>query len=320
MQNHIIAAKFNQIRKLLKEQGEKNSFRLSGYFKAANAIESMDQQLVDVLAKGAEEFKAYCEGYHVGDRSREKIVAFIQTGTCPELETLIAKQPVVQESFLDMVGVVVNDPKEKAPKQRKASENLRPEVTAVRRPLALAEEPVNRVLPIVEKYFELVEVCGSYRRKKVDVKDIDIAASKPRAEYANDTIASLFTKIEDELGITTANVVKKGEAQTAFYLASSSGDWHIDIWYVPAESWGSAILFATGPMEFNVDMRGYVKSRGMKLNRYGLFKVVPDGEDVLIASKSEAEIFDALGVVYVDPTKRFRFDPFRLTKDKVSAV
>jgi DNA polymerase/3'-5' exonuclease PolX len=47
---------------------------------------------------------------------------------------------------------------------------------------------------------------------------------------------------------------------------------------------------------------------------------VPDGEDVLIASKSEAEIFDALGVVYVDPTKRFRFDPFRLTKDKVSAV
>ncbi len=52
-------------------------------------------------------------------------------------------------------------------------------------------------------------------------------------------------------------------------------------------------------MEFNVELRRLARSKSMKLNEYGLYK-----NSKRIASKTEKEIFKALGLEYIQPELR----------------
>lgn len=311
MNNASIAKAFRKIRTLLQKEGEENKFRLMAYSRAANQIELLDRELASVLAEGEPAFHEYCGKVpHLGEKSREKITQLIRTGTCPELQKLEESVPAEQESFLTE--------EEMQPPKRKASKNLREEVTAVRRPREHAQEVVDRVMAVVSKYFAKAEVCGSWRRGLPTVKDIDIAITELREEYANESVELIFQRIEKELGITEENVVKRGKAQTAFYHSSTAGitpenptgDWHVDFWYIPPESWGAAILFATGSADFNVGMRGWLKARGFKLNRYGLYKVTDENPaGIVVAQRSEEDIFQALGLTFVPPPDRIQFNP-----------
>ncbi|CAE6359952.1 unnamed protein product, partial [Rhizoctonia solani] len=73
----------------------------------------------------------------------------------------------------------------------------------------------------------------------------------------------------------------------------------IDILTIPCEQWGSALLYF-----FNRSMRLLARKSGMSLNQRGLFQgVVRDpktqrktNNGILIASRTEREIFDRLGV------------------------
>ena len=73
----------------------------------------------------------------------------------------------------------------------------------------------------------------------------------------------------------------------------------IDIRYVPYKSYYSALLYFTGSGEFNRNMRTVAISLGYKLNEYGLYK---NGKKIKV--KSEKDIFNELGMEYVDPSKR----------------
>lgn len=300
MTNATLAKSFRRIRTLLQRQGETNKFRLMAYSRAAAQIELLDRDLGLVLADGEPAFHEYLAKVpHIGEKSREKVIQLLRTGTCEELTKLEAKEPAVQESFLD---------EEELKPKRKASKNLREEVTATRRPREQAQEVVDKVTLVVSKYFAKVLVCGSWRRGLPTVKDIDIALSEVREEFASESVEWIFQRIEKELGISEENVVKRGKAQTAFYHPSAFGDWHVDFWYIPPESWGAAILFATGSADFNVGMRGWLKGRGFSLNRYGLYDV-SSGEKRLVAQRTEEEIFDAMGLVFVQPPLRVEFNP-----------
>ena len=58
-------------------------------------------------------------------------------------------------------------------------------------------------------------------------------------------------------------------------------------------------LYFTGPKAHNIGMRARAKAKGLRLNQNGLFR---DG--VRIASKTEQDIFDALGETYQEPGER----------------
>lgn len=73
----------------------------------------------------------------------------------------------------------------------------------------------------------------------------------------------------------------------------------IDILIVPFDELGSALLQWTGNDLFNRRLRSLAKSKGMKLNQHGLFEVEPDGSFKRIASKTEIEVFNALGRVSI---------------------
>jgi len=65
---------------------------------------------------------------------------------------------------------------------------------------------------------------------------------------------------------------------------------------VPEESHGAAMQYFTGSKAHNIALRDRAMSRGLKLNEYGLFRV-EDG--ALVAGRTEAEIYDALGLVEI---------------------
>jgi DNA polymerase/3'-5' exonuclease PolX len=75
----------------------------------------------------------------------------------------------------------------------------------------------------------------------------------------------------------------------------------IDIRFVPYESFYFAYLYFTGGKDLNRDMRLVANVLGYKLNEYGLYKI---GTAKSVKVESEKEIFDILGLQYLQPKDR----------------
>jgi len=113
-----------------------------------------------------------------------------------------------------------------------------------------------------------IYICGSIRRKEKMIRDIDIL------------------------------VIDAASHGTLQHGAKFEGV-ELNIYCVAPEHTGAGLLFLTGNAQFNITLRGLAKRKGMKLNRYGLYR---DGK--LIASETEEDIFQALGMDYVPPKGR----------------
>lgn len=89
---------------------------------------------------------------------------------------------------------------------------------------------------------------------------------------------------------------------------------------VPIKSKGAATLSLTGDVEFNKDLRKRASQLGMHLNESGLWRLHPRNDDAspklahdsateegyweLVASETEDDIFNELGMPWIDPEKR----------------
>ncbi|MCW2879592.1 MAG: DNA-directed polymerase [Sphaerisporangium sp.] len=132
---------------------------------------------------------------------------------------------------------------------------------------------------------EKIAYAGSLRRMKDTIGDIDILAVGPA------------TIMEEFKGLPyVAEVIASGGLKTS---VRTTRGLQVDLRVVPAESWGAAMQYFTGSKEHNVRLREMCVKRGWKLSEYGLF----EGETV-IASKTEEEIYEALGMQWVPPPLR----------------
>lgn len=81
----------------------------------------------------------------------------------------------------------------------------------------------------------------------------------------------------------------------------------VDIYRTTEENLGAMKLYLTGPIECDIYLRSIAHKKGMRLNQNGLFK----GKKC-IASKTEEEIFEKLGLKYISPEKRDCFRSIKL--------
>jgi DNA polymerase/3'-5' exonuclease PolX len=83
-------------------------------------------------------------------------------------------------------------------------------------------------------------------------------------------------------------------------------NYRIDIRLVPLESYFTALVYFTGSYQLNTMMRLSAKKLGYKLNEYGLFKI--NKQSGLISEQiditSEIELFNILGIDYLEPEQR----------------
>jgi DNA polymerase/3'-5' exonuclease PolX len=149
-------------------------------------------------------------------------------------------------------------------------------------------------------------ICGSYRRMKDESGDIDLIVIHP----------NIKTKSELKLNPYFKTIIKTLKS-IGFIIESLTGDdveskymglfkfkeiiGRIDIRFIPSESFYFAYLYFTGGVEFNRNMRLIASTHGYKLNEYGLYKI---GSTKSVKVESEKEIFDILGLQYLQPINR----------------
>lgn len=132
-------------------------------------------------------------------------------------------------------------------------------------------------------------VCGSVRRgTKETVGDLDIVVGD-------------LLKAEEVMRLFGASVQmpkprkgKEPRQATAWYHGIQIG-----LYYGKPAEWGAMILTYTGNYLLNIKMRAIAKRQGMKLNQYGLYL---NGE--VIAGREEKQVFDALGLPWLEPSER----------------
>lgn len=168
----------------------------------------------------------------------------------------------------------------------------------------------NYLLPILteinKELFGII--CGSYRRLKATSNDIDMLLVHPSIKTKKDMEKSkvnylkIFIEklIENKFivdSLTDINVPTKYMGLCKF---KDNPLRRIDIRFIPYESYYYAMLYFTGSKDFNKKMRLIAINMNYTLNEYGLY----NEKNKLFKVNSEKEIFDLLGMEYVDPQFR----------------
>ncbi len=319
MDQNQVAAVLSEIGTLLEIQGE-NPFRSNAYHNAARAI----QQLETPLAELVEQDKLRTVP-GIGETLRDKITTLVTTGRLQFHEDLRAKTPPGLLAMLRIQGM--------GPKKVKALydklgidtlEKLKAacesgQVAELRgfgektqkkilEGIAFLSEGAERVRidqaqPLAERLLQQlsglpgvvrIEVCGSLRRKRETIKDIDILISSAKPA----PIMEAFVKLPQ-----VVQVVAHGETKSSVVVAGADGGRRVvmnaDLRIVSDKEFPFALHYFTGSKAHNVAMRQRAIQRGLKLNEYELA-----GEEKRIPCKDEADLFKALGLDYIPPELR----------------
>ena len=142
------------------------------------------------------------------------------------------------------------------------------------------------MLPKTEK----VAIVGSLRRKKKQVRDIDL-----QVIGNNYDIQDLFWQKGIELD-------SGGDRRQIYTLKSGI---KMNIFFCYPHAWGTALMHNTGPSRYNIRKRMQVKRQGYKLNQYGVFDNDGSMVDELTTKwDEEKKVYDYFGWTYCMPEDR----------------
>jgi DNA polymerase (family 10) len=149
------------------------------------------------------------------------------------------------------------------------------------------------------------EIAGSLRRRKETIGDVDLICSLV-AGVEGSRVSKAFTELP---GVDRV----LGQGTTKASILTNAG-LQVDLRIVPAVNFGAALQYFTGSKEHNVKLRALAQNKGMTLNEWGLYRLAeynkaekktaeaPDAKPV--ASRTEAEIYAALGLATPEPEIR----------------
>ena len=151
-----------------------------------------------------------------------------------------------------------------------------------RRPLEQAQNIAWELVKVLGPLCEELEVCGSIRRMKPTVGDIDLLVV-PKADFRK-----AFEAIGGKVTSATAKLTVQGMS--------------VDVYFTDSSRWVPMLLFLTGSKEENIRLRSIAKSRGWKLSQYGLFDEYGDRLDTELYD--EVGFYTLLGEPYKRPEDR----------------
>src|SRR3989344_3627406 len=93
-----------------------------------------------------------------------------------------------------------------------------------------------------------------------------------------------------------AHVYSQGQTKTMVRLKNGTD---ADLRVVPDINFGAALQYFTGDKHHNITLRSLAERKGFKLNEYGLWRA-----NILIAGKTEEEIYKSLGMAMPPPEIR----------------
>lgn len=303
-----------EIAMLLEIKGE-NPFKSRAYYNAAKAISGIEDLDRVIKEKRLKEIKG------IGDAISKKIEEYYQTGKMDYYEELKRDVPI---SLLELMEIPNLGPKkikvlydelgiknagelEYACREnrlvnlpgfgKKTQEKVLKGIEFIKRHKGefLYADVYQEAEGIKERLEKVVPagscmICGSIRRRKEIVRDIDILVSSNDPNGANG-ITEYFLSLP-----WVAEVLVRGETKTSVRLSSGI---EADLRVVKGNEFAPALMYFTGSKEHNVRLRAIAKKKGWKLNEYGLF----EGENPMPLD-TEEKIYNALGLSYIPPELR----------------
>ena len=131
-------------------------------------------------------------------------------------------------------------------------------------------------------------ITGSMRRCEEMIGDIDILTTNG------------WKKVFDYLATTGDDRYDILSAGSKRIIFKDSEGMLYNIFFTEHDSWGTAMMYTTGPQRYNIRKRYLIKRMGYKLNQYGLYN--KEGEK--IAGPTETGIYEALGWEWCEPEDR----------------
>ncbi len=320
MTNSEASAIFQTIARILTLL-EENPFKIRAYERVAMSLENASEEIGPMYARGGVE--AFREIPGVGEDLALKLEEMVTTG---RLEYLEQKRKLVPEGLFAVMEIPGMGPKktsflwkqfkvqgvedvEKLLVQNKLQglkgwgdksiENLKRGIEVrkthsgrFRRDIAAVE--VERILGVLRrvKGCERAEAAGSLRRGKETVGDIDILACGKDSQALIDAFLSV-PGVADQLA--------KGDTRAAVRFESGL---QADLRVVEANVFGAAWHYFTGSKEHNVRLRQMGIDRGVTINEYGVHEGTAAKKGKLLASKTEEDVYEAVGLPWIAPTLR----------------
>lgn len=316
MTNKEVAKILNDIGDILQIKGE-SLFRINAYRKAARVIESMAEDINKIAEEGP---KALKKIPGVGANLAQKIYELLTTGKMDyyeelkkfvspgvlELMHLPGMGPSKAKIVNEVLGVSTIDELEQVAKEHKlkdikglgakTEENILKSIISYRthHERILLSEAYPLAVKIVkdlmkQSFVKQADFAGSLRRLRSTIGDIDILASSNEP----DKVAEYFISMPGFI-----RTIAKGKTKCAVIHHSGL---EVDLRVVRPDQWGAALMYFTGSKEHSVVLRGIAKKEGKKINEYGIFDVK---DDKLLASKTEEEMYSAIGLPYITPQLR----------------
>jgi len=316
--NADIARIFEEIADLLEIQ-EANPFRVRAYRNAARTVGDVRRDLAQLVAEGKELPKLP----GVGADLAAKIAEIAGTGTTKLLEKLHKELPPAITALLRIPGL---GPKRVRALHRELKVQTLDQLAEaaragrIRELPGFAEKTEAAILQAVEarltkkQRFKLtvaaqyaeplaeylrktkgigeVAVCGSFRRMKETVGDLDILVTSD----APDAVMARFAEYPE-----VKEMLASGSTRASALLASGL---QVDLRVVPAESLGAAMHYFTGSKAHNIAIRRIAQAKGLKLNEYGVFKAVKRGAERRVAGETEASVYKAVALPFIPPELR----------------
>jgi DNA ligase-1 len=157
-----------------------------------------------------------------------------------------------------------------------------------------------------------MELVGSYRRGAETSGDIDILLTSDNAEEGKKLMTTFVKELLKTDNMDSALVFSSGNTKFMGLGKIENYYRHIDIFYYSKKEYPFALLFSTGSGQFNIEMRADASKKGYSLSEKELMNrdssKVTEEEYLSDIGKSyptsEEDIFDFLGLVYIEPKDR----------------
>lgn len=305
----------------LMELKDENPFKVRAFYNGARVIDGTEQDL-EKLSK--EKKLKNIKG--IGDHLAHVITELFEKGKCKEHEELKKSFP---EGVLKMLTLQGMGPKKvkilckklhikTIDELKKACENH-----VLHKLKGFGEKTEQNILKSIERLHthqerhlypdalgeaqklidylsgkaKRVSIAGSLRRKKETIGDIDLLASSNEPEK----LMKLFSAypFRDQ-------TIAQGETKSTISLRMGM---NVDLRVVTDQEYPFALHYFTGSKEHNTHLRSIAKAKNLKLNEYGLFK----GQKSL-PCKTEEDIFNVLGLSYIEPEMREDFGEIEAAK------
>jgi DNA polymerase (family 10) len=314
-----VAGILDEIGTMLELQGE-SSFRCRAYHNAARSLEQLETTLADVIAQGK-----LRDIPGIGDTMQEKITTLVETGSHPYYEEQKKKVPAGLLEILRLPSVGPKKVKilfdklgiDDVEKLRQACQSG--EVAKLKGFGAKTAQKILEGIQFLEQAGKRVrldqaleigeallaglrecpgvirsELCGSLRRRKEVINDVDILASADDAGPIMDRFVSLP-------GVT--QIIGRGETKCSVTVSHGAGSsrylMNADLRVVSDEQFPFALHYFTGSKEHNITIRARAQSYGLKLNEYELA-----GAKGAVKCKDEDAIFKTLDLDPIAPELR----------------